>query len=193
VFVSVVVVLGTEPVLVVRSEAGSCTSGEGAWVMMAGMGDATAQRLQAGPARALSLLQSEGRATERRVVVAGVSVGGSVVVGVLSAMDAAWWSGTTAQLWTRGRLSTSCVSDGLRELLATLSGMLGVELLYWGCSSVHSSHALWLSVWTWDAVVAEGQCVGHCTLRLGGKSPSSVVLPCSLTCWLFGELLYGEP
>jgi hypothetical protein len=40
VFVSVVVVLGTELVLVVRSEGGSCASGEGAWAMLA-TGDAT--------------------------------------------------------------------------------------------------------------------------------------------------------
>jgi hypothetical protein len=90
VFVSVVVVLGTE--------GGSCTSGEGAGVMMAGMGDATTKALRRGPAGALSLRQSVERATERRVVVAGVSVGGSVVVGALSVMGAAWWSGAAVQL-----------------------------------------------------------------------------------------------
>lgn len=36
-FVNVVAVLGTELVLAVRSEGGSCASGEGAWVTMAGM------------------------------------------------------------------------------------------------------------------------------------------------------------
>lgn len=44
VFVRVVVVLGMELVLAVRSEGGSCASGEGAWVMIAGIG-AAATRL----------------------------------------------------------------------------------------------------------------------------------------------------
>jgi hypothetical protein len=44
---------------------------------------------------------------------------------------------------------------------------------------MHGRYALWLSVWTWDAVI-EGQCVGHCTPRLGDvqsgpTSPSDIL------------------
>lgn len=126
-FVSVVVVLGTEPVMVVRSDGGSCTSGEGAWVMMAGMGAATTKPLRGAPASVLSLRQSVESATERRVVVAGVSV----VVGVRSVMGAAWWSGAaaaeamTAQLWVRAWPWTSGVSGWLGGSGAIIeSGML---------------------------------------------------------------------
>lgn len=41
VFVSVVVVLGIELVLVVSSVGGSCASGEGVWVIMAGIEGST--------------------------------------------------------------------------------------------------------------------------------------------------------
>lgn len=90
--VNVVVVLGTEPVLIVKSEGGSCASGEGAWVMMAGI-DGSGGGLVVGVVPLGQIVESTPNDTDCLVVVAGVRVGGSVAVGV------EFESGTLAEPW----------------------------------------------------------------------------------------------
>jgi hypothetical protein len=84
VFVNVVVVLGTEPELAVRSSGDSCASGDGAWVMMAGSEDSATW---SGGSRLSAPQSVESTPSEMcwRVVVAGVTVGGSALLGVVSA------------------------------------------------------------------------------------------------------------
>lgn len=92
VFVRVVVVLGTELVLVVRSEGCSCVSDWGAWVMMAGMDGSGSGRVVVTASVLLLLaallavlaavpqrVERTPRAIDWRVVVAGVRGCGSEV------------------------------------------------------------------------------------------------------------------
>lgn len=130
VFVSVVVVLGTELVLVVRSEGGSCASGEGAWAMMAGTGDA-ASGFRSSNCGLLPLRQSVDSATDCRVVVAGVTVGGSVAGSWRpAAMGGPWWSGgqiLTSLPSTRAAAVSGGQLAGVR--FAAVSGIVGFALL----------------------------------------------------------------
>jgi hypothetical protein len=75
--VSVVVVLGNELVLAIRSEGGSCASGEAACVMMAGIVAVISVSLWGVAYGDIPLPQRAARATAGLVVVAGVSEGGS--------------------------------------------------------------------------------------------------------------------
>ena len=101
VLVSVVVALGTEPALVARSCNGaSCASmGDGVWVTIAG------GRAVGGPL-ALHSVERTPSDTDWRVVVAGVTAGGSVVAVVVSA--AAIWR----PCWAGGGASTRTAPDG---------------------------------------------------------------------------------
>jgi hypothetical protein len=92
VFVSVVVALGTEPVLSARSDGPPCASTKGSWVVMAGTAplDELAWALSADDVLVPQSVEKTPSATDCLVVVAGVSVGGSALE---SATPAAWLFG----------------------------------------------------------------------------------------------------
>lgn len=119
VFVSVVVVLGSELALAARSDEGSCASDAGAWAMMAGM-DGEAPRAASAP----QSVESTPRDTDCLVVVAGVSVGGSVD-GEASAKPGPWWFVRGA--WKKDTGVASRLLSG-RESAAE-SGIVG--FFYW--------------------------------------------------------------
>lgn len=97
--VSVVVVLGTEPVLTARSTGASAVSSGGAWVRMAGT--ELSKRMGWALSVGVMLLSQKGdqpgRATDWRVVVAGVNAGWRALK---SAMGEPW--GTELELERRG-------------------------------------------------------------------------------------------
>lgn len=84
--VKVVVVLGTEPVLAVRSDGPSCASREGAWARIAGtelsdrMGWALWAKLLFPP----NSVEKTPKGIDCLVVVAGVNVGGSALESAMS-------------------------------------------------------------------------------------------------------------
>lgn len=93
VFVNVVVVLGTEPVLAVRSDVAPCVSTDGAWARIAGTGlsERIGCALRVGVMLLPHKMEVKPEATECLVVVvvvAGVNVGGSALD---SAMPEPWW------------------------------------------------------------------------------------------------------
>lgn len=146
VFVSVVVVLGTEPVLSCASGEGEGEGeGEGAWVTMAGT--AAPGAAMAGVLLPPHSVESTPSDTDCRVVVAGVNVGGTVAAGVESAMAAEPWSVERgAEAEAEAALAGSGVSDGLlgeREFAAE-SGIVGIALLElqvnaWSLATLESS------------------------------------------------------
>ena len=89
-FVNVVVVLGTEPVLAVRSDGPPCASREGAWVRIAGteLSDRMGCALSVGVILLSNNVVKTPKATDCLVVVAGVKVGGRAPE---SARPEAWW------------------------------------------------------------------------------------------------------
>ena len=81
-FVSVVVALGTEPVLSPRSDCPPCVSMKGSWVMIAGSEWFVGSECTVGADELLvpHICENTPSATDCLVVVAGVTAGGSAPV-----------------------------------------------------------------------------------------------------------------
>ena len=169
VLVSVVVALGTEPVLVSRSKGSSCVSGEGAWATMAGIeGDDASVGTEAAALTPHSV-ESTGSDTDWMVVVAGVSVGGSAA-GEASPWSSArgaakrvppsrWASGVSTRL--RGDRKSAAAS-GIVDWIC----FIGLQVNAWSlCTRVESGGR--------DGGDAVERCAGCCTSSLARR----LVLP----------------
>lgn len=127
-FVNVVVVLGTEPVLAARS---LCCSWASAYVALDGIAMFTVSWVDAElwP----HSVEKTPSATDCLVVVAGVNAGGSAFE---SAVLAAWFGREAA------RCGCECASPGLAANLIFAEGSDIVGLLYWSCcTSMHGRDA----------------------------------------------------
>lgn len=132
VFVNVVVVLGTEPVLAARS---LCCSWAPACVALDGIAMFTDSWADAGLCP--QSVEKTPKATDCRVVVAGVNAGGSAFE---SATPATWWFEREGAAGCG--CGCECASQGLAANLVFAEGSDIVGLLYWSCcTSMHGRDA----------------------------------------------------